>query len=107
MPSVWRHIAQSLPGSSHLAVGIRCQDSHRVALFGGNSRATLVACVADGAGSARYWDVGSSTACQAIVENAAAYFDVLGNFDSFSRDDALCWCDDAQSRIQAAADEQG
>jgi hypothetical protein len=103
---VWRHIAQSLQGSSHIADGTSCQDSNGVRLFGEDEASTLVACVADGAGSAKYSDVGSSLACTAILENAASHFGEFGGFGNFDRDDALRWCDDIRMRIQAAAVER-
>ncbi len=65
-----------------------------------------MACVADGAGSARFADIGSTIACESIVENAATYFSDHGNFDDFDRDDALGWCDDIHSRIETAAFER-
>jgi hypothetical protein len=103
---VWRHIAQSLQGSSHIADGTSCQDSNGVRLFGEDDACTLVACVADGAGSAKHSEIGSSIACTTILENAAAHFGEFGGFGSFDREDALRWCDDIRTRIQAAASER-
>ena len=103
---MWRHIAQSLQGSSHLADGTSCQDCNGVRLIGDAEASTLVACVADGAGSAKLSAVGSSIACEAIVENASTHFGEFGGFGNFSREDALRWCDDARTRIQAAAAER-
>lgn len=103
---MWRHIAQSLQGSSHIADGTSCQDSNGVCLLGDDEACTLVACVADGAGSAKHSDAGSSIACQSILENAASHFGEFGGFGNFNRDDALRWCDDIRTRIQAAAVER-
>jgi hypothetical protein len=104
---VWRYIAQSLQGSSHIADGTCCQDSNGVCIVGENSAATLVACVADGAGSAKHSDEGSRIACNTVVENAAAYFGEKGGLDGFEREQALQWCENIQSRIQSAAQERG
>lgn len=103
---MWRHIAQSQQGASHLADGTCCQDCNGVCLLGESADSTLVACVADGAGSAKFSNIGSTIACESIVENATAYFNDHGNFDKFGRDDALHWCDDARERIQTAAGER-
>jgi hypothetical protein len=103
---VWRHIAESLQGPSHVADGTSCQDRNRVCVFRDHSACTLVACVADGAGSAKFADVGSTIACEAIIKNAAAYFHAHGAFDGLDRDEALHWCDDARAQIQAAAAER-
>jgi hypothetical protein len=103
---VWRHIAQSLQGPSHVADGTRCQDCNGVCLLGEGAAATVVACIADGAGSARFADAGSTIACKSILENANAYFSGRGTFQDFDRNDALRWCDDIHSRIRAAAAER-
>jgi hypothetical protein len=100
---VWRHIAESLQGPSHVAEGTGCQDSNAVRLLGENSASTLVACVADGAGSAKFSSIGSSLACQSIIENAGIYFEAHGGLDGLDREDVLLWCDDARARIQSAA----
>jgi protein phosphatase 2C-like protein len=100
---VWRPIAQSLQGPSHFADGSPCQDCHCVRVFGAEAEETLVACVADGAGSAKFSDVGSSMACAAILENSATYFDSKGGFDELQLEDVLSWCDDARSRIRGEA----
>jgi hypothetical protein len=101
---VWRHIAQSLQGPSHLADGTACQDSNVVRLLGKGPTGTLVACVADGAGSARFSDTGATIACNTILERAAAHFEAHGGqFDSLERDDVLQWCEDARARIKSEA----
>jgi Protein phosphatase 2C len=100
---VWRHIAQSQQGASHLSDGTACQDSNLVRVLGDGRANTLVACVADGAGSAKFADAGSAIACTAIIENAAAHYEASGGFDRLSRDDVLRWCEDARSRIENEA----
>jgi Protein phosphatase 2C len=100
---VWRHIAQSLQGPSHLKDGTVCQDSNGVRLLGDGATGTLVACVSDGAGSAKFSDTGSTIACNAIIENAAAHFSEHNQFDGIAREDVLRWCEDARTRIQNEA----
>jgi hypothetical protein len=100
---VWRHIAQSLQGSSHRADGTCCQDSHGVRVFGDGEQSTLVACVADGAGSAKFSHIGSSLACETILENATRHFVQFGGFGNFAHEDALRWCEEARGRIDGAA----
>jgi hypothetical protein len=101
---VWRHIAQSLQGSSHLADGTTCQDSHIVRLLGDGPTRTLVACVADGAGSAQFASSGATIACDTILENAVAHFEARGSqFDDLRRGDILQWCAEARTRIQDEA----
>jgi hypothetical protein len=103
---VWRHIAQSLQGASHIADGTCCQDSNAVCLLGEDAAQTFVACVADGAGSAKLSDIGSRLACDTIIKNAAAHFREHGDVDNFQQDDAVRWCDDVHARIRAAASER-
>ena len=100
---MWRYIAQSQQGSSHVADDIRCQDSNRVCIVGENAASTLIACIADGAGSAQHSDVGSRIACETVIEKARACFDEHGGFDEMQRDDALIWCEEIQQRIHDAA----
>ena len=101
---MWRHIAQSLQGPSHVADGTACQDSNIVHVLGNGSTGTLIACVADGAGSAKFSDTGSTIACNSVLESAAAHFESNGGrFDDLSREDVLHWCEDARARIQSEA----
>ena len=100
---MWRPIAQSMQGPSHVADGSPCQDNHCVRVFGDGADATLVACIADGAGSAKYSEVGSAMACTAIAENAAAYFESQRRFDDLQLEDAIAWCDDGRARIREEA----
>ena len=100
---MWRHIAQSLQGPSHVGDGTPCQDTNSVRMFGDDRAAALVACVADGAGSAKYGDTGSAIACQTIVESAAAFIDSNGRLDGLQSEDALRWYEDARARIEEEA----
>ncbi len=100
---MWRHIAQSLQGPSHVGDGTPCQDHNSVQLLGDDDAAALVACIADGAGSAKYGDAGSTIACQTIIENARSFIDSNGRLDGLQSEDALRWCEDARSRIEEEA----
>jgi hypothetical protein len=100
---VWRPIAQSLQGPSHAADESPCQDSHAFTVLGNGDAQTLIACVADGAGSAKFSDAGSELTCQAIIDSAAAFFSVGGKLEDLTRDDVLRWCVVARERIEQAA----
>ena len=63
----WRTVAVSEVGDSHLKGGLPCQDACRIHV---ESRA-LIACIADGAGSARHGGIGSHAAVDAFVEESA------------------------------------
>ena len=100
---MWRHIGQSLQGSSHLADETPCQDNHSVRVLGEDGARTLVACVADGAGSARHSELGSSIVCNSMIENATKYFAANGSLENLQHETILRWCEDARSRILDAA----
>ena len=87
MTIVWNHIAHSLRGPSHLAEDGPCQDNNVVRVLGENSTLGLLACVADGAGSAKYSDEGSSIACDTILENAVSFFTSQDSFEGLQYDD--------------------
>lgn len=101
---MWRHIACSLQGPAHVAEESPCQDSSTAQWIGDAESGALVACVADGAGSAPYSSTGSRIACDAIVANALSYFDARRNFDDFRRDDAIAWCAEARQSILETAE---
>src|SRR5262245_31461863 len=67
--SVWRCASASRPGSSHLAMGIECQDSYRIAEL---ANGVLVAVVADGAGSAPMAADGARIGSEVLAEALAA-----------------------------------
>ena len=100
---MWRHIAHSLQGPSHLGDGTPCQDTNSVRVLGRDEPGTLVACVADGAGSAKYGDAGSLIACATILENANAFLELNGRLDGLQAEDVLRWCQDARTRIEDEA----
>ena len=72
-------------------------------LRGGQQDQTLIACVADGAGSSRFSEIGSAIACPSIVESAVSFLDAGGQLCDLSRDDVLRWCDVARARIEEEA----
>ena len=71
-------------GPSHAADDSPCQDSNSVLVLDDDASQTLVACVADGAGSAKYSDVGSAIVCNTIVESASAFLNAGGSFDELA-----------------------
>ncbi len=103
---MWKHVAQSLQGPSHVADGTVCQDSHLVRIVGNAPAETLIACAADGAGSAKQSHLGSSLACDTITENAARYHETHGDFMALQLDDVVAWCDNAREKFRAAAESK-
>jgi len=62
--TVWKTVGVSIPGFSHLTEGTPCQDAHKIVCPPGE---WIVGLVSDGAGSARYGQVGSSIACDMLA----------------------------------------
>jgi serine/threonine protein phosphatase PrpC/cell division protein FtsL len=58
------YYGMSLVGRSHLADEIPCQDAHGVKRLGEN---LIAAAIADGLGSAKYSDIGSTTAVETVL----------------------------------------
>lgn len=79
----WRVIGACVAGSSHEKEGLPCQDAVKWAIPESN---VLVAAVADGAGSARFGEIGSKIA----VENAMEYVTTENRLPAPSEDD-LVW----------------
>ncbi len=68
-PAAWRVTASSVQGTSHVQAGLPCQDSHAWRV---TPRGTLIAAVADGAGSAPLADRGSRLAADAALAHLCA-----------------------------------
>ena len=71
--------------------------------FREGAASALVACVADGAGSAKFSDVGSTIVCETIIENANSFLELNGRLDGLQSEDVLRWCEEARRRIDDEA----
>lgn len=65
MSAAWRVIGASVQGVSHIKSGQPCQDAHAWSVL---PNGTLIAAVADGAGSAALAEVGATLAVQTVVD---------------------------------------
>jgi hypothetical protein len=82
----WRHTAASATGVSHRRLGLPCQDAGECLTLHPPGRApVLVAAVADGAGSARFADVGARLACARAVDEIAAHLAGGGSVKELTR----------------------
>lgn len=104
MNSEWRFLAESLQGPSHKTNGTPCQDASAACVLGEGDESCLIACVADGAGSAKYSDEGSQTACDTIVEQATAYHKINAKFDNLQQSNVVNWLKIAREKITADAE---
>lgn len=104
---MWRCLAASVTGPSHTKSGAPCQDSQRTRVLTRGGVETLVACVADGAGSAAKSQDGSSLACETILELATEHFEAnQGSFDKFNQQTAADWFREARDRIARLAEKR-
>jgi hypothetical protein len=103
---VWRYVAESVQGTQHDADGTPCQDACLVRLLG-DAQDTLVACIADGAGSSKHSAIGARLACQAMLQGATSHFESAGSFAELSADHVLEWCDKAYGVISDEAEANG
>jgi hypothetical protein len=100
---MWRHLAASVPGASHVRSGLPCQDFSVVADLG--DRGLLLAC-SDGAGSARRAEAGAETACRALADAVHRFTAAGGRIDALTMDTAAAWLDAVRLAIQSQADAE-
>ena len=100
---MWRHLAASVQGASHVRSGVPCQDFSVVVDLA--DRGLLLAC-SDGAGSAQRADVGAETACRALVDAVHRFADSGGRIDTLTMDTAATWLDAVRAAIQSQADAE-
>ena len=101
---MWRHIARSVQGLAHVADDVPCQDSSRIAVLGEGDGETLVACVADGAGSAQHSAIGSTVACSSIVDSIVAHLESGGAVADVQSEDVERWCEAARAKLAEHAE---
>ncbi len=101
---MWRHIAQSVPGRYHRNDGGVCQDNCLVRLLGEEPGVALVACVADGAGSCAFSELGAQLACESILQCAELHLAAHGALSGLDEETVLTWCDEARRTIGTHAE---
>ena len=65
---MWKLLAASVAGTSHLARNAVCQDAHAAAAVETAGGVVLVVVAADGAGRAAHADVGAGLACEVLTD---------------------------------------
>jgi serine/threonine protein phosphatase PrpC len=72
----------------------------------GKAAGTLIACVSDGAGSAKHSAVGSLVVCNAVVESVDAFLEAGGKMTDVAATNALEWIELARRRIEEEANSR-
>jgi hypothetical protein len=104
---MWRVLAQSVAGTSHVAHAASCQDAHATAIVETADGPILMVAVADGAGSAQFAEVGAGAACRVLLAQARADLTERLGVDHLTRDNLIRWFLSARSEIARLADERG
>jgi len=112
MTPEWKCVHGSVVGTSHVDDDLPCQDCCDVRVVDLDGEIALVACVADGAGSASHSDIGSTTACrtfQALVADHGWRLSELGadEFAQAFEGVVVTWCRQMRSAIETEATELG
>jgi len=101
----WRAIYESIQGTSHRSTGVPCQDAFRFDLVDMPDGPTLIACVADGAGSAERSEDGSRQACDSIVRTIRSALENGFRIGDCCRNDALGWFVSAREEVRLLAEQ--
>jgi hypothetical protein len=100
---MWKILAQSVFGSNHQRAGLPCQDACAFASEVISDQPIIVLMCADGAGSARFAEVGAAQACETIVNRALADTHEGLMPEAIERDSVLYWVDEARKQLDFEA----
>ena len=79
----WKVAGASVRGSSHEKLGLPCQDAHQWGIL---PNGTIIAAVADGAGSAPLAEAGATLACKEVVSRISERLKSLSGADGLKDD---------------------
>lgn len=102
---MWKTVYDSIKGTSHEDSQQPCQDACRVVELEESGEVLLVACAADGAGSASYSDEGSRIACDIFIEILEAWEVDFRAEGSDCETQAKNWIQGIRERIESRAAE--
>jgi hypothetical protein len=100
MKIVWKYAYASVPGRYHLKIGLPCQDfcdCRCITVPGGET--VLIAVAADGAGSARFAEMGAKLACYLLADGIKELLESGINIDGLTRDKANSLIEKLQQEV--------
>jgi hypothetical protein len=104
--SEWTYICSSVIGSRHLEAGLPCQDASDCKLVSlTDDSEVIIAIASDGAGSARYAQAGSATACARFVSDVRASLDKYATMSFLTADYLKEWITVFQREIKVIAEQ--
>lgn len=103
----WRCVSESVAGTSHVKVGLPCQDSSACqTIYTINKEPVLIAIASDGAGSAKRAEIGSKHICSHLMYDIEYLFKDGGNVCDINEVFAKQWLRNVQINIAQMAEEQ-
>jgi hypothetical protein len=102
----WRVAIASAIGTSHLQSATPCQDHAAYAFVDNADGPVLALVVCDGAGSARYSDVGAELAAQELIRLVRTHLNAGGSLPALSRAMAATWVRRIAMLIAERADQE-
>lgn len=103
----WKTVYDSVVGTSHSFLGSPCQDACRIEQLTNESESLLVACLADGAGSASHAHFGSEAACNAFIRVVERAYTSTEFPQCVDRETIIEWCREMRHIIEQRALELG
>ncbi len=105
---MWRYVGASVPGSSHLARGVPCQDAHVIGSRPPRIAESFWAVVADGAGSARCSQLGAQLACDYLGRRISRWLSIHhGSSEPVDEQVIRGWIKDTRARLAQCAAREG
>lgn len=102
--SQWFRVGASAIGTSHLAQGTVCQDRGGSFTVTNSHGEHLIAVVSDGAGSARFGQIGAQISCISLSRSILQHLNAGKPLKSIDRDCIDTWINTVRDRISEAAD---
>lgn len=101
----WKTVYDSVAGTSHRTTELPCQDACRVVQLKTPRGVLLVACCADGAGSASHSAEGSEIVCDTFVKLVERDIGVFDSEGTVNQELVLRWIEEIRSGVERRAEE--
>jgi serine/threonine protein phosphatase PrpC len=104
MNKSWKVVMASATGTAHLSQNGECQDRFSAELFGDDKGQTLIAAVADGAGSTSDGHLGAEIACRSFIREVQRFLKCRdAQISSLNEEFGKLWISSLQAELRAIA----
>jgi hypothetical protein len=103
---MWKLLAQSVAGSSHERLSQPCQDVCATMCESVSDETVLLLACADGAGSARFSDIGAASACEISVGRALLDLREGLPVAAIERDTVIYWLEEARKELSRESEQR-